>query len=444
MIRVIVPQKVALNVLAQLRRHCAQPSVQARWGISRFPALLLLLGLLSAPAQAENWPRFRGDNGTGISAARGIPTNWSPGDYAWNVELPGVGHAAPVIWGDHVFVTTAVDQGSLRYLICLDAKTGDERWKRLLGMNRSRKHAKSSWASSTPATDGNLVYVAFADKENYTVTAYDFDGEICWRRNLGSYESQHGLGVSPILFDGMLIIPNDQRGPSSIVALDALTGTTRWSTLRTFREAAYSSPMLIDAQSDHPQLICVCGISGVSSFDPYTGRLNWQSGAFPLRTVASPVYGDGLVIASCGQGGRYGVLQVAIDTSLDLEAGANRVRWERKRLIPYVPTPIVLDGHLYDWTDEGIVSCVELATGKDVWTKRIGGNFSGSPICCDGKLYCIDESGTVVVLAASTTFQEFARVPLNDPSHSTPAVANGRLYLRTFHRLACLAAKQGS
>ena len=412
---------------------------QTRLRASSLAVLLVALGFQTS-VHAQNWSRFRGNNGTGISDQKGIPTTWSPGAYSWNKELPGIGHAAPIIWEDSLFITTAVDKGAIRYLICLDAATGEQNWSRQIGMNRSRKHNKSSWASSTPVTDGTHVYVTFADKEIYMVAAYDFNGELAWRRSMGPFESQHGLGVSPILFDNILIIQNDQDGPSSIVALDKNTGQTLWSNLRPFRRTSYATPIIVNVPGEDPQLICVSGATGVTSFDPYTGKKNWNAGEFPLRTVASPVYAGGLILASCGQGGRYGVLQIAVDPSAKLAADKPRIRWQRKREIPYVPTPIVHGGYVFQWNDRGIVTCIDPKTGTDVWTKRVGGNYSGSPICIDGKIYCISEDGEVVVVGALPTFKLFGKTSLNDPSHSTPAVANGRFYLRTFHRLACLEA----
>lgn len=396
--------------------------------------------LSSARAGDENWARYRGENGTGISAQKGIPTTWSPGDFAWNIEIPGVGHSSPVIWGDNLFVTSAVDEGAARILFCLDAETGDEKWSRTIGMNKSHKHNKSSWASGTPLTDGEMVYVAFADKESYLLAAYSIDGELLWRRNLGTFESQHGQGVSPILYEDMVIIPNDQMGPSSIVAVDRLTGQTRWSVLRSVRKTSYSTPMIVQLPGEDPQLICLSGAMGVTSLDPHTGRHNWITGEFPLRTVASPVFGGGVIIASCGGGG-IGKLMIAVNPSLKLPANQSRIVWERDRVLPYVPTPVVYEGHLYLWNDNGVVSCADLKTGEYIWTKRVSGNYSGSPICIDGKLYCMDEAGEVVVVAASPEYKLYGRTPLGDPSHSTPAVAQGRLYLRTFHRLACLEAQ---
>ncbi len=404
-------------------------------------ALLVAVAGSTQQANAQNWARFRGDNGTGISAQKGIPTKWSPGDYAWNIELPGVGHAAPIIWGDNLFVTSAIDKGAVRFLFCLNAKTGEQKWSQSIALNQSRKHNKSSWASSTPASDGERVYVAFADKESCFFAAYDFTGELVWRRNLGAFESQHGQGVSPIIFEDMVIITNDQDGPSSVIALDRATGNTKWSVTRSIRRTSYATPMILKQAGRKTQLICVSGAMGITSLDPYTGNMNWMTGEFPLRTVASPVYGGGLVIASCGQGGRYGVLQIAVDPNGNGHVAETRIKWKRERQIPYVPTPVVKGDHLYEWNDEGIVSCVDIKTGKDVWKNRIGGNYSGSPICIDGKLYGISEAGDVVVVGASPEFKLYGKTSLDDPSHSTPAIANGRLYLRSYHRLACLEAR---
>ncbi len=407
-------------------------------------AVFCLATLIVTPlAYAGNWPQFRGPDGTGVSSEKNIPVTWSPGDYQWDVAIEGVGHAAPVIWDDSVFVTSAEDSGAIRHLVCLDAKSGQKRWTRSIGMNRSKKHEKSSWASSTPATDGERVYSAFADKENYLVDAYNFDGELVWRRNLGAFESQHGLGVSLLVFEDTLIVPNDQDGPSFITALDRKTGKTKWvSAGRSFREASYSTPIIVREKGQPAQLICPSGAMGITGLDPHTGTLNWRTEEFPLRTVASPVYGGGLVIASCGQGGRFGVKQIAVDPFQKDDQGHAVVKWTREKLIPYVPTPIVFADRLYEWSDQGIITCVDLKSGKDLWTHRMGGNYSGSPLCIDGKLYGVEESGKVMVIEAGLAFKELGTAELGDGCHSTPAVANGRLFLRTFERLKCLEAKR--
>lgn len=411
------------------------------WGAA--PLLVGLLVGFPSSTRAGDWPRYRGPDGAAVSEQRGLPVTWTPDDYAWNVELPGVGHSSPVICGDQLFITSAIDEGSVRYLFCLDAVTGERLWCRATGLNRSHKHVKGSWASSTPAVDGERVYVTFADEENYLVTAYDLAGGLVWRRNLGAFESQHGHGVSPIVYHGLVIVPNDQKGPSSIVALDAETGETVWSTLREIGRTSYATPIVVESEGTGPQLICCSGAMGITSLDPASGRLNWKTGPFPdpSRTVSSPVLADGLVVQTCGGGGRGNVL-IAADVSRPGDSSRDRIRYRRGRreLLPYVPTPVYYDDHLFLWTDQGVVICIDWRTREDVWTERVGGNFSGSPVCIDGKLYAISEDGDVVVVAASPTYEFLGRTPLGDPSHATPAVADGRLYLRTFHRLACLEA----
>ena len=275
--------------------------------------VLFTFHLFASQSAAENWPRFRGDNGTGVVSSGGkLPTEWSPGDFSWNIELPGLGHASPVIWGDKLFVTSAIDEGAIRYLFCLNSVTGEQIWSRVIGLARSHKHNKNSWASSTPAVDGEHVYVAFADEETHTLTAYDFSGDIVWRRDIGTFESQHGQGVSPIVYNDLVILPNDQMGPSSVVGFDRKTGHTVWSTIRTHRRTSYATPFILRQEGRPDELICLSGAMGVSSLDPNTGHLNWLTGELPLRTVASPILADGLIIASCGGGG-IGKLLIAVE-----------------------------------------------------------------------------------------------------------------------------------
>lgn len=413
----------------------------------RIASVLLAGVVLSGSwAHAENWPQFRGIGGTGVSLQKGIPTSWSQGDYAWDVAIVGSGHGSPIVWGDHVFLSSSEDDGAIRWLFCLDAKTGQQRWARMIGMNRSKpQNQKGSHASSTPATDGERVYVLFADKENYFAAAYDYSGNLVWRRILGPFESQHSLGVSPIVVEDQVIVCNDQDGPSSIYALDKFTGATRWVTPRAFRgqSTSYSTPLVWRDGEGAPELICASGPLGISSLDLRTGVPKWHSGEFPLRTVASPVYGGGLLIASCGQGGRYGVLQIAVDPRSRDENGLAKIVWRREKLIPYVPTPIVYGDYLFDWTDQGIIACVDLKTGDDVWQKRLGGNFTSSLLCIDGKIYAVEESGKVSIIEAGPEFKELGNADLGDACYATPAVSNGRLYLRTFSRLKCLEAKKG-
>ncbi|MCA9041323.1 MAG: PQQ-binding-like beta-propeller repeat protein [Planctomycetaceae bacterium] len=386
------------------------------------------------------WSRFRGPNGSGIATEQNLPVELKPEHREWVVELPGLGHAAPVIWDDYLFVTSATEEGAVRYLYCLDAITGEERWMRYLGMNKSHKHNKSSWASSTPVTDGETVYIAFADREHYVLSAYDFAGELLWRQVLGSFESQHGQGTSPILYEDLIILANDQDGPSSVVALEKKTGKPVWSILRDSRRVSYATPLLIPAtnQDQLPQLIVSCGAMGMTSLNPLTGEMHWQTGEMSHRTVGSPVYGEGVLVQCCGGGGQ-GKYMLAIKPHDEPDSlDPYEVLYEEKRRLPYVPTPIIYEGHLYQCNDGGIAGCRDVQTGKNVWTERIGGNFSSSPVCVDGMIYMLSEEGEIVVISASPQFKLWSRLKLDDHSHASPAVANGRLYIRTFHRLTSI------
>lgn len=399
-----------------------------------------VLALLSM-GNADDWLRFRGPNGTGRGEAPGLPTQWTEDDYAWRVEIPGIGHAAPIISGNRLFVTSATEEGRLRHLYCLNAETGEEIWCQSLAMNTNRKHDKNSFASSTPTTDGQYVYAAFADSERFYLSAYDFDGSLIWRRRFQGYGSSHGLGASPIVVGDLLIMTGDQEGPSWLRALDKKTGDTVWSVSREFRRTSYATPLVLETGDSPPQLICLSGANGLTSLDPETGRLNWQTGMLPSRTVGSPIVSRGLVIATCGGGG-VGKQLIAVDPSLTLSDEANRIKYTRDSKLPYVPT-IIADGDYYFlWNDNGVVSCVESDSGQNVWTKRVGGNYSSSPVLVGGKIYCIAEDGNVAVIDAAPEYQLFGKNPLGDKSHSTPAVAGGRLYLRGFHTLACLESRQ--
>ncbi|MFN9718252.1 MAG: PQQ-binding-like beta-propeller repeat protein [Planctomycetota bacterium] len=404
----------------------------------RNACLLVLAFGLTTESQADNWPRFRGPNGDGQSSLKGIPSSWSDKDYAWKVELSSIGHSAPVIWEKTLFVTTATEGGGQRYLHCFDADSGAQRWTGSLQMTESKKHLKNSWASSTPVTDGQHVCVMFADSEKLLVAAWDFAGKQIWTRNLGPYNSEHGLGVSPIIHSGLLIIPNEQVGPSSLIALNPGTGDVVWESSRLEGKTSYSTPAIATG-SGVDQIITIGESNGFAGTELKTGKLLWQTPRLPMRTVGSPLIVDGLAFGTCGEGGngKY-FAAVRIDPDPNLK---DRIVYERKTTLPYVPCLLENQGLLFLWGDKGIMVCLEATTGKEVWAQRIDGQFSGSPICIDNRLFCVTEDGIVVVLSAGPEFKELGRTKLGDDCHSTPAVANGHLYIHSFRHLFALKAR---
>lgn len=408
--------------------------------------LALVMGSLSllaatALADGEQWSRFRGPNGAGKSDLQGIPSQWTAEDYDWVIEIPGKGHAAPAIWGDRLFVTTGTDDGA-RSLWCLNALTGEKLWEVTHQLQASKLHQKNSYASVTPVTNGEVVVVTHGDDQSYLVIAYNFAGEQLWMHDLGTIDREHGLGVSPIIYKNLVIIPNDQAGPSDFQAFDVQTGERKWKTDRKYAKTSYSTPM-IHAVNGRDQLITLSGGLGLAGLDPLTGEQLWYSGELPQRTVASPLAtDDGLIIGICGQGGR-GVLMVAVDPTGRGDVSATHIRSTREQNIPYVPTPIIDGRYMFLWNDDGIVCCVDLSGDlqTNLWRNRVGGNFSASPVLINNRLFSVSEEGEVVVLDAAPQYQLLGRTPLGDPSYATPAVANDRVYFRTFHKLFCLKAK---
>jgi outer membrane protein assembly factor BamB len=398
-------------------------------------------------ASAQNWTRFRGPNGTGISDLKGLPVAWTVSDYAWTKDLPGTGHSSPIVFEKKLFVTSAEDDGA-RHIFCLDADTGAEHWRHTVRLGKNHLHKMNSWASGTPTTDGEKVYVAMADADHYTVTAYNFDGQQAWTRDLGTCITEHGHGVSPILFNDLLIVCNDQGRkegppPSAIFALNKNTGETVWAVERKSRESSYSTPLVITPPGKAPQLVIMSGAHGMSGLDPLTGSELWTSGEVPLRTVGSPSYGDGLLVATCGQAGR-GETMICVSPNGDGTPGSNPLKYVRPKAqgVPYVPTPIIHNGRIYLWNDDGTFFLANLEDGKNIARERIGGNFFASPVLVDGKLYNVSHDGEIVVVSvAGDQIRVDGRSPLGDQAYASPAVANGGIYFRGFRKLAFLKAK---
>ncbi|MBI4626619.1 MAG: PQQ-binding-like beta-propeller repeat protein [Verrucomicrobia bacterium] len=388
------------------------------------------------PPAASEWARFRGPNGSGHSSATDLPTTWSEKDYRWKVRLPGTGHASPVIWDEKIFLACGDNATAKRILICLNTSDGRPVWRREYESAEFSKNRDNSYASSTAAVDRDRVYFYWTTEEEVTVLALDHAGQQVWRRNLGPYKSQHGSGTSPIVFQDLVIVNNDQEGPSSLLALDAKTGATRWKVDRRTDRAAYSTPCVRQTEAGKLELLFASSGHGITGVDPQTGRTNWElSGAFPFRVVGSLVLAEGLIVGACGEGGIgrrvVGVRPPAGDRGPELV-------YEMKSSIPYVPSPIYRSGLVFLWGDNGLVVCLRAATGERVWQRKISDRFYSSPICAGERLYCVSRTGIVYVLAATDKDELIASVPLGEPAFATPAVAAGTLYFRTASHLICL------
>jgi outer membrane protein assembly factor BamB len=302
----------------------------------------------------------------------------------------------------------------------------------------------TAFDTSSPTVDDRRVYVAWCTPEKHTVVALDVErGNELWRRELpGPFEGDHNFGSSPILFNDLLILQNDQAATSFVTALDRHTGDTRWKTDRPKVKTSYSTPVIHESESSAPQLILGCSTRGLSSLDPTTGKLNWELADLfgDLRIVGSPALAAGLVFTQCGSGGG-GKRMYAIRPGDPTTGGDPAIAYELQGSLPYVPTPVARGSLLFFISDGGVASCIDAPTGNVLWRERVGGNYFSSPIRVADRIYCVSRAGEVAVFAADRQFKLLGKVDLGEPSHSTPAVAGGVMYLRTFSHLMAVGGK---
>jgi outer membrane protein assembly factor BamB len=412
--------------------------------------LLLAAACLATAARADNWPRFRGPNGTGVAADKDVPVEWSDKkNLLWKTPLPGAGASSPVVWGDRLFVQSAED--TERILLCVNVADGKVLWKKSVpGGGTKTLHKKNTMASSTPATDGERVYALFWDGKALLLNAYDFKGELTWEKPLGPYSGEHGAGISPMVVDGMVILANDQTAPegeSVVVALSAKDGKTLWEKKRKTFRACYSTPFVLES-GDRRELV-VASTAGVTAYDLKDGKggevvWDWKW-VFPgnnLRTVASPLFTGGLVIAQSGDGsGERHTVALKVDGSAAGALDKSAVVWDTKQDMPYVPCLLASGEHLYSVNDKGSAFCYVAATGKEVWHQRLGaGDVSASPVLIDGKVYAINEAGDAFVFEARPAgYKLLGQSAVGEGVKATPAVADNKLFIRGDKSLFCIA-----
>ncbi len=396
--------------------------------------------LLQGASTAQEWTRFRGPNGTGVSDAATVPSVWTDDDYNWNIDLPGKGHSSPVVWGTKLFVTACDEDTSMRLLLCINTVDGSILWKKELKLQTGKKHKNNSFASSTPCVNADHVFVAWHSKTSSPLIAYDHEGNEAWRYEQGPYLHGQGAATSPIVHNDMVVVANDQKQPSFLLAVDAGTGVERWKIPREGKRACYATPCVFTPKAGKEELVFTHCYEGIIGVDPKSGKQNWHIDVFgraSQRALGSPVITDELVMAtSGGVGGERQLVAVKPGKTDDHSEAVEA--WRTNKQTPHVPTPLIYKEWLFLWSDQGIASCLDKVTGDIVWKQRVGGNYFGSPVCVDGKLYCIDLDGNVVVIAASDTYELLGKTSLGQGSKATPAVSNGVIYLRTESKLFSL------
>ena len=422
---------------------------------SLFSAVPLFLAgslLWNEPAAAQEWTRFRGPNGTGISEAKTIPTTLSAANVLWKADLPGVGHSSPVIWGDRVFLTSSGDSEGGFSVLCLKATDGSLVWRRDFPLNPFTKHKFNSFASATPVVTGEALYAVWNDPEHYWLAAFDHAGKLLWQRDFGAFVSQHACGTSPIVEEGRIILGGEQddqksvpgstrSGESFIIAVDAKSGETVWRTPRTSKVVAYSTPCVYETPEKQRLLIFNSQAHGIYAVQPRDGRVVWEfDKAFDKRSVSSPLVAGNLLFGSCGSGGGGNFLTAIRAGSVDGKRPPE-LAYQMKKSAPYVPTGIVRGELGWFWSDGGMLTCLHTPTGDIRFQERVGGNYFGSPVWVDGRLFGVSTAGEIVVVEASEAFRVLHRFELGELCHSTPAVAGGRLFVRTERHLVCLGTR---
>jgi outer membrane protein assembly factor BamB len=374
-----------------------------------------------------------------VSEDKDIPVKWTANNTLWKTALPGTGHSSPIVSNNKVFLESATD--SERLLVCLDATTGKVLWSKAAPGKNGKIHNKNSQASSTPATDGERVYCVFWNGSGVSLFAYTFEGKLVWQQNLGSFKSQHGPGFSPIVHDGLVYVNDDQDGSAMLSAFDAKSGKMHWQVERKAFRSCYSTPF-INLQGVGGAELIVGSTAGLAGYNPKDGKeiwhYDWTFSGMALRTVASPLAGDGIVFASAGDGSGARSM-IAVKLGGKGNVSATNLAWDADRGTPYVPTPLYREGYLYFATDDGFAVCYEAKTGKEVWRNRLGTPISASPVLIDGKVYAPSEKGEVYVFEANPAqFKSLAKNNLGEPLFSTPAVCDGKLYIRGSKNLFCI------
>jgi len=410
-----------------------------------FLLFFVINGVTSLAQEPEQWSRFRGPNGQGISQATGLPTKWSATDnITWQTPIPGEGWSSPVIWNDHIFLTTATDSGKECRLIAVDRKSGAILWNKMVFTQEpQRKHGRNSHATPTPVTDGHRVYALFGSGG---FVAADFDGNITWTKTDIPFSSQHGMGTSPILYGDLLITSiNPTAGDDGfqipwdkayLLALDKNTKEERWRGTRGMSRIGHSVPVVIQVNGKD-QLLSMTG-DVIQGFDPATGEQIWTVSHSGEPAVPTPAIGGGLIYTSF----RMTTPILAIKPDGKGDCTDTHVVWTQDRNSPMTASLLYVEPCLYTATESGTFSAFEAATGKFLWQQRLEGRIDSSPIYADGKIYVTTHTGTTTVFKPNTDPAQppevIASNHLDATVQATIAIAGKQLFIRTDKELLCI------
>ena len=429
-------------------------------------ALLWIAVISLAAPPPTNWPSFRGPQASGISDGQDLPDRWSGStgqNIKWKVRIPGLAHSSPIIWGDRLYVTSAVssqagatfkhglygegdastDRSVQKWMVyCLDKKTGNILWERIAyeGVPKEKRHIKNTYASSTPATDGKHVIAFFGSQGLY---CFDRNGRPIWKKdlgilNLGAYDApelEWGTASSPIIYKNKVIVQCDTLKEDFLLALDIESGAALWKASRD-ELPSWGTPNI------YPGVNRVEVVTNASNFirgyDPETGKELWRLGGSSQITAPTPIFSQDLIVVASGRRPEAPIFVIRAGASGDItlpkeSTSSKDIVWSRQQRGSYMPTPLIYGDKLYVLGNQGIFDCYELRSGKELYRQRIehaGGGFSSSPVAADGRIYLSSEDGDIFVVKAGAEFQLLSTNPMGERLMATPALSDGRMYVR--------------
>ncbi|MBL67728.1 MAG: serine/threonine protein kinase [Verrucomicrobiales bacterium] len=391
------------------------------------------LAILTLGLTAENWPGWRGPRGDGTSLEKNIPTIWSPTkNIAWKTPIPGKGHASPVVWEEKIFLVTCDEARQERLLFCVDRMSGKILWKQVvLQSPLERVHRLNSRASSTPATDGERVYVSFLDQKDMVVAAYSLDGKLLWRARPGVFKSVHGYCSSPVIWKEKLIVNGDHDGPSYIVALDRANGNTLWKTMRQNQTRSYCVPTIFHL-GGRPQMV-LSGDRSVASYDPDTGKNIWYLNGPTQQFVASIVYNpEANLLFMTGGFPQHHIIGLKHDGRGVID-DSGKIMWHHRTAnwVSYVPSPISAGKYFLLVNDRGFASCFDAKTGDAQWAgEKMSRGAHASLVSAEGLVYFTFDDGTTRIIRPGKKLDIVAENSVGEGVFASPAISQGNLFIK--------------
>ncbi len=409
---------------------------QHRWLI----VLIGIVALCGEPAAASgDWPQWRGPSHDGHSTETDVPVKWDTNSIVWRTELPGDGQSSPVISGDRIFLTAAIGKGRERVVFCVDRRNGKIVWQETVWTGEPEaSHDMNGWASATCATDGQRV-VAFFGRGG--IHGLDVDGKKLWSKDLGKFDGAWGTGASPLIVDDVVIQNCDAVGAASLIALDKLTGQVKWQTPRDIpQRGGWSSPVLINVGTRRE--LVLNGETSVIGYDPATGAKLWFCKSFIGRGEPTATPGHGLLFMVNGNAGDF----YTVRPGGEGDVTQSHMAWHTTRKSGRdQPSPIVIGEFVIVSSMDGVASCYDTASGRELWKERLGGKFTSSPIAANGLAYFQSEAGETVVLKPGPQLDIVARNTLmaadREVFRASLTPSRGQMFSRSNKMLYCLQTK---